>query len=227
MNCAIMQPTYFPWAGYFNLIKSADLFIFLDDAQFSKNSWHNRNRILINCKEAWASLPIKKKKLNTLINETEIDNSKNWKAKQLKTLKQNYSKHPFKDDVNEVIEFMKKLDENNLSKFNIKMIEFISTKMNFKTKFFKSSQLNIKKKRTEKIIDILSHFKAKRYISPISSQEYLFKDDFLKKTTIELIFQKFVPKKYNQFKCEKFVSHLSIVDVIANIGWKQTIKYVS
>ena len=52
------------------------------------------------------------------INETEIDNSKNWKAKQLKTLKQNYSKHPFKDDVNEVIEFMKKLDENNKNRIS-------------------------------------------------------------------------------------------------------------
>ncbi len=222
-----MQPTYFPWAGYFNLIKSVDLFIFLDDAQFSKNSWHNRNRILINCKEAWASIPIIKKNLNTLINETEIDSSKNWKIKQIKTLKQNYSKHPFGKDVNEIIEFMKKLDENNLAKFNIEIIEFISKKMNFDTKFFKSSKLNKKKKRTEKIIDILSHFKVKKYISPISSQEYLFEDDFTKKTKTDLVFQKFVPKKYKQFKCEKFVSHLSIIDVVANIGWKQAIKYVS
>ena len=46
MKCAIMQPHYFPWPGYFNLMSKVDKFIFLDDAQFSKNSWHNRNLIL-------------------------------------------------------------------------------------------------------------------------------------------------------------------------------------
>ena len=46
MKCAIMQPHYFPWPGYFNLMSKVNKFIFLDDAQFSKNSWHNRNLIL-------------------------------------------------------------------------------------------------------------------------------------------------------------------------------------
>ena len=227
MNCSIMQPSYFPWAGYFNLIKEADLFVFLDDAQFSKNSWHKRNKILINCKESWIGLPIKKKRLNALLIETEIDNSKDWKNKHLKTLKQNYCKHPFKDETIEIFEFIEKLDENNLAKFNIKIIKFISKKMNFNTKFINSSQLNISKKRTAKIIEILNYFKASRYISPIGATEYLIEDNFNKQTTVELIFQEFKPKNYAQFKCEKFVSHLSIIDIVANIGWKQTIKYVS
>ena len=48
MKCSIMQPHFLPWIGYFNLISQSEKFIFLDDAQFSKNSWHNRNRILNN-----------------------------------------------------------------------------------------------------------------------------------------------------------------------------------
>ena len=47
MKCAIMQPHYFPWSGYFNLISKVDNFVFLDDAQFSKDSWQVRNKILI------------------------------------------------------------------------------------------------------------------------------------------------------------------------------------
>ena len=52
MICSIIQPTFFPWSGYFNIIYNSDLVIFLDDAQYSKNSWHNRNQIVINKKKA-------------------------------------------------------------------------------------------------------------------------------------------------------------------------------
>ena len=62
MIAAIMQPTYLPWAGYFNLINQVDIFFFLDDAQFAKQSWHNRNRILRNNKEVLITISLKKKK---------------------------------------------------------------------------------------------------------------------------------------------------------------------
>ena len=65
------------------------------------------------------------------------------------------------------------------------------------------------------------------YLSPIGAKEYLIEDNFSKQTAVELIFQKFKPKNYTQFRCENFVSHLSIIDIVANIGWKQTMKYVS
>ena len=48
MKCAIMQPTYFPWAGYFHLIAESDKFVFLNDAQYVKGSWHSRNFIIVN-----------------------------------------------------------------------------------------------------------------------------------------------------------------------------------
>ena len=73
MKCAIMQPTYLPWPGYFNLISKADVFVFLDDAQFQKNSWHNRNRILVENKPHWITVPVKHKSLDQKINETEIE----------------------------------------------------------------------------------------------------------------------------------------------------------
>jgi hypothetical protein len=64
MNCSIMQPTYFPWAGYFKMINDVNLFIFLDDAQYSKGSWHSRNKILNKSKEIWLTISLKKHKLN-------------------------------------------------------------------------------------------------------------------------------------------------------------------
>ena len=77
MICSIIQPTFFPWSGYFNIIYNSDLVIFLDDAQYSKNSWHNRNQIVINKKKSWITIPLKKSKLKTKIFLKEIDNTKN------------------------------------------------------------------------------------------------------------------------------------------------------
>ena len=67
MKCAIMQPTFLPWAGYFNLIAEVDTFVFLDDAQLQKNSWHNRNQILLNHKKHWISVPVKRSNLGQTI----------------------------------------------------------------------------------------------------------------------------------------------------------------
>ena len=84
MKCSIMQPHFLPWIGYFNLIAQSEKFIFLDDAQFSKNNWHNRNRILNNNLPLWISVPIKSGNLKKKINETEIVSDDRWKTKMVK-----------------------------------------------------------------------------------------------------------------------------------------------
>ena len=62
MKISIMQPTYLPWSGYFSMIKNADIFVFLDDVQFDKRSWQQRNRILLNKKETFLTVPVISKK---------------------------------------------------------------------------------------------------------------------------------------------------------------------
>lgn len=226
MRCVIMQPTYFPWAGFFNLISQAESFIFLDDAQFSKNSWHNRNQLLSNNKRIWLTIPIKKNKLNTKIIDIQIDNSKNWKQKHIKTISQIYRKHKYYDDLDEILSFLIKSNFDNLGSLNIDLIKLICKKLNLKTNFYNSSNLNLDGKRTDKVIQILDHFKASEYLSPKGAMEYLIKDKFEKKSSIELNFQNYLPKKYLQLNSKKFISHLSIIDVIANIGLKETTEYV-
>ena len=57
MKCAVMQPMYLPWAGYFNLISSVDRFYYLDDAQYERGTWQNRNRILLNGQAQFLTVP--------------------------------------------------------------------------------------------------------------------------------------------------------------------------
>ena len=226
MKCSIMQPHYFPWPGYFNLIYNSNIFVFLDDAQYSKASWHSRNYIIINKKKNLLKIPTLKSPLKTNINEKVIDENNNWKLKQIKTIEQSYSNHEYFFDLNELLNFFKNLKTNNLSELNIELIKFINNKLDINCKYVLSSKLNIKDKRTNKIIKILQEINAKEYISTIGAKEYLVKDKFKELTNIKLSFNNFIQTEYTQNNQDNFISNLSIIDLIANLGWKTSSRYI-
>ena len=99
MKCVVLQPFYIPWRGYFHQIQKADTFIFLDDVQYEKRGWCNRNRIKTANGSTWLSIPVLNKGSivqNTPINTIEIDKSQNvWREKHWKTLRQSYRKTPY------------------------------------------------------------------------------------------------------------------------------------
>ena len=95
MKIAIMQPTFFPWSGYFALMEYVDIFVFLDHVQFNKRSWQQRNKIYcINTNDVkWLTVPILSKNLrHQKICEAKIDNSSSFRDKHYKFISQNYSK---------------------------------------------------------------------------------------------------------------------------------------
>ena len=174
-----------------------DAFVFLDDAQFQKNSWHNRNRILVNHLPHWITVPIKRESLSQTINNSSFDNKQNWQQKHVKLLRQTYSKHPFFEDVLPLFEFIENCDSKNLADLNIRLIKLVMMKLDIKTDCFLSSELDVSGKRTERIIKILEKLNADIYLSPIGSAEYLELDDFYSKSSTKLTFQSFEPKLYN------------------------------
>ena len=227
MRCAIMQPTFFPWSGYFSLINEVDKFVFLDDAQFSKGSWHNRNRIFLAKKVCWLTLPIKKGNLSTPLNKIEIINQNILKNKINIQIEEAYKNYKYFSCILEIINFLTKIENNCLSEINISIIKFLSLKLGINNvQFIKSSDLNIKGKRTEKVINILNEISASKYISPPSAKDYLSQDNYDLNTNIPISFIDYNQKKYSQKNTLNFISNLSIIDVIANIGWSETSDYV-
>ena len=227
MKCAIMQPHYLPWPGYFNLMAKVDKFVFLDDVQYSKNSWQNRNIIINNNKKIWLTIPLKKSPISTKIKDKIIDDEKNWRKKHIKTLFQCYSKHSYATDLNELTAFLQDLKYDNLSDYNIKIIIFIANKLSINTEFLSASNFSINKKRTHKVIEILEKIGAKEYISPIGGKEYLIEDNFQKLSPAKLIINDYKNKNYNQKNSKDFIPNLSIIDVVANSGWISSAKYVT
>ena len=125
MKCAIMQPTYLPWIGYFVLINSVDNFVFYDDAQYSKGSWHNRNKIIFNNEIKWLTVPVLKPKLKQSINSIIIDFSKKWQKKQLSLITHSYKHCNFFKDLKIILDFLKEEKNKNLSELNICLIKLI------------------------------------------------------------------------------------------------------
>ena len=221
-----MQPSYFPWSGYFNLIYNSNIFVYLNDAQYSKGSWHNRNFIIVNNSKYALSVPTKKSSLSTTIMDKLIDKSADWQKKHAKIIMQAYSNHPFIDDLAQLVEFFEKLKLQYLSELNIELIKFISKKLNLKIIFFNSNDFGLTVKRTTKIIQILNRINATEYLSPEGSKKYLKEDGFEELTKIKLLFNNYRSAEYKQKGQKKFIENLSIIDVIANLGWINTETYV-
>ena len=221
-----MQPTYFPWSGYFNLISKSNKFVFLNDVQYSKGSWHNRNVIIVNNIKHTLTIPTKKSSLSTMIMNKLIDNSTNWQKKHAKIITQAYSAHPFIEDLIQLVEFFEKLKFQYLYELNIEIIKFISEKLNLKTNFFNSNNFNLTDKRTTKVIQILNKIDATEYLSPKGAEKYLKEDKFEELTKVKLSFNTYQSAKYMQKNQDKFIDYLSIIDVIANLGWIKTETYV-
>ena len=129
MICAIMQPTFLPWAGYFNLMSQVDEFVFLDDVQLEKQSRQTRNQLLMNGCPQRISLPLRHNKLSQSIKETEVLNLGRWGEKLAKGFKLNYGKHPHYAAARSIIDLLILDREVKLSKLNETVIRFVAEKL--------------------------------------------------------------------------------------------------
>ena len=221
-----MQPSFLPWAGYFNLIANSEHFIFLTDADFSKGSWHNRNQVLIGGKKAWITCPIERAGLNSALDSIQLQPGNRWREKMTRTLLHSYSKAPFLNELTFILDIINDSADLSLVELNIQLIKQISLGLSLQVKFSESRSLNINLDRSKKLEALILNKNCTRYLSPVGAKEYLFEDGVLPSSTINLAFQEYTPKNYTQFKSQEFVSYLSIFDIIANLGMREAGRYV-
>lgn len=222
-----MQPTYFPWAGYFNLISKVDYFIFLDDAQFQKGTWHNRNKLLVNTVATWLTIPVIREFLGQKICDSIIDDQKSWRKKHTTLIQQNYHNHPYFSIISPIVEIIQDKSIVCLSDLNQRIIKTISKLLNIQPVFLLSSELNIFGERSERLARICEKLHCEEYISPPGASLYLKEDGFVNLTKVKLTMNEFAANEYQQHKSKEFVSHLSILDVLANLGLEKTKEYIS
>lgn len=226
MVCAIMQPTYFPWLGYFHLMYEVDNFVYLDDVQLAKRSWQVRNRIKNEDRELFITVPIRKTRHRDelLIKDAVIDQTVNWVDKHLKSIEHSYKKCPFFDDNYVwIVEVLTKKHEY-LADLNIEIINKIKEILGVGAKTIRSSELaGITGFKENRLASICNAIECDEYISPRGSESYLGDSDetgVLQKNGIKLDYHDYVPPMYSQSGAN-FISHLSIIDALFNVGWSE------
>jgi len=209
-----MQPYFFPYIGYFQLINAVDKFIFYDDVNFIKSGWINRNRILMNGKDTYFTVKLSNASPNKLINEIAINRGN---EKLIKTITQAYSKAPYFCEVisliRDILETIVELKK--ISEISILSIRKVSEYLGLKTIFETSSQKYSHTKnsgRAERILSICRENNADTYINSYGGQE-LYDTLFFQEQGIKLYFIKNRISTYKQFKHD-FVAGLSVIDVM-------------
>ncbi len=208
---AIMQPYLFAYIGYWQLINSVDTFVILDDVNYKKKGYINRNNILIDGKAHMFTLHLKALSQNKLINEIEIGNNG---EKILKSIALVYKKAPYFQDIFPLIKSISEYSEKNLAKFIGNSLEEISNYLELGTKFIYSSDIEKDNnlRGQEKLINICEILNAKEYINLIGGQVLYSKAKF-KEYNIKLNFIENEIVEYRQFH-NKFVPYLSIIDIM-------------
>jgi hypothetical protein len=224
VKIAIHQPEHMPWPGFFNKIKNVNIFVLLDDVQYRKNYFQNRNKILdVNFKDKWITIPVEKQNIIEKINKKKIFYSEDCKSidKIFNILDGSYKNAKFyslyRDDLYGI--YNKRFEY--LSELNIAIIDYLKKILNIKTKLIKSSDLNYSGSKSDLILSICKSLNAKEYLSGISGIEYLNIKEF-EKSNIDVTFQKY---KFPQYLSGFKVPNLSVVDMIFRLGHEST-KYI-
>jgi len=222
---AIHQPNFLPWAGYFYKISKADLFIFLDDVQFSKNNYINRSQILVGGKKKWLSVPARVE-LGTSINNVMLNNL-DWKQGHLNLLKNSYQKHRHFNDIwPNLTEAYERINSANLSQINIQLIMWLMKKLNISTKICRASSFLRPKASdpTQRLVDLVVNSGGAIYLSGLGGKKYQDEALFLR-GGVEVVYSSFRSGPYSQ-ESNEFTPGLSILDVVFSLGWDATASYI-
>jgi len=209
-----MQPYFFPYIGYFQLIAVVDKFIIYDDVNFINRGWINRNNILINGNAGLISVPLNGASQNKLIKEIAPLRDQKWRNTMLKSIEHNYKKAPQFNSVFPMVQWLINIDSPTISEFNYIGIKAVCEYLDITTFLVPSSEIygNGDLKAQNRILAICQREKANHYINPTGGME-LYNRELFSKEGITLSFIRSELPSYNQFKGE-FTPALSIIDAM-------------
>lgn len=213
MKVAIMQPYFFPYIGYFQLIAAADVFVVYDNIKYTKKGWISRNRMLQNGKDVMFSLPLKSDSDYLDVCERELAADFN-RDKLLNQIKGAYRRAPYFEQRFPLVEQIVRYEDANLFRFLHHSIVETCKYLGITTEIRISSEISIdhELKGQDKVLALCAAVGASTYVNAIGGMELYSKETFMDKG-IDLQFIKSLPFEYPQLGNE-FVPWLSIIDVM-------------
>jgi len=212
----ILQSNYIPWKGYFDLINDADVFVFYDEVQFTKNDWRNRNKIKTASGCTWLSVPVGKC-IKRSIYEVLISNSE-WQCKHLKSLQNAYASCSYYHRYAYLLDKIYRENEwKRLSELNQYAIRAISEALEIKTIFATSDKVDCKGDKNEKLVAIIQSVGGDSYLTGPAAKAYLDEEVF-RSNGIELIWKDYSGYPEYKQKYPPFNHLVTVLDLIFNEG---------
>lgn len=218
MIVAIMQPYFFPYVGYFQLMRAADIFVFHDDAQYIKGGWINRNKIMINNHVDWLTMPVINASNYLPINLRYFVCDSRIVDRIKRRLIAAYSKMPSFNDVSPIIFELLDCTNTNVADFNCGSLIAVARRLGINCEFVRSSELSpTHLNGQEKVIELCHRHKADHYINPIGGLE-LYDPKLFAKAGIKL---SFMETKVTPTPTESSPQHLSVIDGLMHFGFNR------
>lgn len=221
--CAVMQPYLFPYIGYYQLVYAADCFILYDDVTFIKQSYINRNSILVNAQAKRFSLPVLGASSNILIKDLSYGSA----DKLLKTIKQSYCKAPYYKDVINFISSTLSNGVRSISNINYLSVHGVFEYLGIEKKIILSSELDYDRTaaREERLVILTKMHGCNKYVNSPGGKALYEKEYFVAKD-IELSFIESKISNYKQPSAE-FIPYLSIIDILMNCSKSEIIEMLN
>jgi len=230
MNLGIMQPYFFPYIGYFSLIKATDKWVVFDKVQYIRHGWVNRNRIL-HPTEGWQYIiaPLKKHERAARISQVELVDGDQWRKRILGQLEHYRKTAPFFRETFDLVSDCLNSENKSLAKLNVHSLSRICEYLGVVFDYDVFSESNMALGEVDDpglwALRISQHYRANSYINPAGGKE-LFDPQAFKKAGIALQFLKPAAVAYDQRR-ENFVPSLSIIDMLMNCGREGTIEQLA
>ncbi|MDP8263812.1 MAG: WbqC family protein [Candidatus Ancaeobacter aquaticus] len=218
MILGIHQLHYIPWLRYFHKIALSDTFVVLDDIQFNKNGWQNRNKIKSSTGELILTIPIYNKFQQNL-DEVHIDNKSNWRKKHWNTICMNYNKAPYFSKYEGSLKSLYDREWVMLNDINYTMLHYFLKELQIDTRLLLSSELNIGETATERLINICKSLGADNYLTGAYALDTYLDEKAFSQNGISMEIQQWNAPTYNQlYQKNGFFKDLSILDLLLNEG---------
>lgn len=216
MLVGIHQLHYLPWLRYFDKIYRSDVFVVLDDIQFNKNGWQNRNKVKGANGAVLLTVPVYAKAEQRL-DEVRIHNDAPWRKKHWGTIEQSYRKARYFDLYRDFLRDTYERSWERLNDLNRHMLEFYIEAFGIDTRVMYSSELNVPGAATERLLNLIAAVDGTAYYCGAYALDAYLNEGLLDEAGIELELQDWHSSEYPQLHGE-FVGDLSVLDLLMNCG---------
>lgn len=228
MITTIHQPEHLPWIGFFQKMSMAETYIILDNVQYRKGYYQNRNRIMGTNGSQWINVPVQSKGcLNTTLQDILIDDktNRNWRKKYLNTIYCSYRKCPYFDKYYRYLEELMDKSYTNLCNLNIDIIMYFADVLDIHPNFIRASDLSAEGHKSDLILSLCKTVGADVYISGTSGRDYMKLDDY-RDAGIKIVFQEMKHPVYIQHNNQGFEPYMSVLDLLFNVEQKDAQRIV-